>query len=42
MLPVELCAQAGKHVLVEKPIATNLDTATQMIVTARQAFNSAL
>lgn len=37
MLPVELCAQAGKHVLVEKPIATNLDTATQMIVTARKA-----
>lgn len=37
LLPVELCAQAGKHVLVEKPIATNLDTAAQMIVTARKA-----
>lgn len=37
MQPVELCAQAGKHVLVEKPIATDLKTAKQMIVTARKA-----
>jgi UDP-N-acetyl-2-amino-2-deoxyglucuronate dehydrogenase len=34
---VELCAQTGKHVQVEKPIATNLETARQMIAVARQA-----
>ncbi len=34
---VELCAQAGKHVQVEKPIATNLETAQRMIEVARQA-----
>src|SRR5215469_16907725 len=35
--PVELCAQNGKHVLVQKPMATNLDTARKMIETARKA-----
>ena len=35
--PVELAAAAGKHVLVEKPIATNLETAGQMIEAARRA-----
>jgi predicted dehydrogenase len=34
--PVELGARAGKHVLVEKPIATNLQTARRMLETARQ------
>jgi len=32
---VELAAAAGKHVLVEKPMATNLETARRMIETAR-------
>ncbi len=35
--PVEICARAGKHVQVQKPIATNLATALRMIETARQA-----
>lgn len=35
--PVELCAKAGKHVLVEKPIATEPRTALRMIETARAA-----
>jgi UDP-N-acetyl-2-amino-2-deoxyglucuronate dehydrogenase len=34
---VELCAASGKHVLVQKPMATNLDTARRMISTAREA-----
>jgi predicted dehydrogenase len=34
---VELCAQSGKHVLVQKPMATDLDTAGRMIVVARDA-----
>lgn len=34
---VELCAASGKHVLVQKPMATNLDTARRMIATARHA-----
>ena len=29
--PVELAAAAGKHVLVEKPMATNLETAGRMM-----------
>jgi UDP-N-acetyl-2-amino-2-deoxyglucuronate dehydrogenase len=32
--PVELCAQNGKHVQVQKPIATNLETARSMIEVA--------
>ncbi len=34
---VELCAKNGKHVLVQKPMAIELDTAKQMIVLARDA-----
>jgi UDP-N-acetyl-2-amino-2-deoxyglucuronate dehydrogenase len=34
---VELCARNGKHVLVQKPMATVLETARQMIVLARSA-----
>ena len=35
--PLEICAQSKKHVLVQKPIATNLDTARKMIEIARKA-----
>jgi predicted dehydrogenase len=35
--PVEICARTGKHVQVQKPIATNMATARRMIETARQA-----
>jgi len=35
--PVEACARAGKHVQVQKPIATNLATARRMIDAAREA-----
>lgn len=35
--PVELCAQSGKHVLVQKPMAIDLETATRMIAVARNA-----
>jgi UDP-N-acetyl-2-amino-2-deoxyglucuronate dehydrogenase len=37
MQPIEICAQAKKHVQVQKPIATTLETARQMIETARRA-----
>lgn len=37
-LPVlELCAAAGKHVLVEKPMATRMETAREMVRIAREA-----
>jgi predicted dehydrogenase len=35
--PVELCAKSGKHVQVQKPIATNLATARRMVEVAQQA-----
>ena len=35
--PIEICAEAKKHVQVQKPIATNLETARRMIETARKA-----
>ena len=35
--PLELCAKAGKHIQVQKPIATNMETARAMVETARQA-----
>ena len=35
--PLELCAKAGKHIQVQKPIATNMPTARAMVETARQA-----
>src|SRR6266480_1516965 len=34
--PIEICAQTGKHVQVQKPISTSLDTARQMLETARK------
>lgn len=34
---VELCARSQKHVLVQKPMATNVDTAREMIMIARKA-----
>lgn len=34
--PIGICALAGKHVQVQKPIATNLETARRMIETARR------
>jgi predicted dehydrogenase len=35
--PVELCAQYGKHIQVQKPIATDPETAARMVERARQA-----
>ncbi|HYO80598.1 MAG TPA: Gfo/Idh/MocA family oxidoreductase [Bryobacteraceae bacterium] len=35
--PIEICAETKKHVQVQKPISTNLDSARQMVETARQA-----
>jgi predicted dehydrogenase len=35
--PVQACAQHGKHVQVQKPIATNLGTARAMLEIAQQA-----
>jgi predicted dehydrogenase len=37
LAPVAACAASGKHVQVQKPIATDLATARQMIETARRA-----
>ena len=37
MQPIEICAETGKHVQVQKPISTSLETARQMIETARKA-----
>src|SRR5262245_35989542 len=37
MQPIEICAQTGKHVQVQKPISTSLDTARKMIETAHRA-----
>ena len=34
---VRLCAEAGKHILVQKPMATGLETASTMIEVAREA-----
>src|SRR6266581_3132431 len=36
MQPIEICAASKKHVQVQKPISTNLETARRMIETARQ------
>jgi UDP-N-acetyl-2-amino-2-deoxyglucuronate dehydrogenase len=35
--PLEICAASGKHIQVQKPIATNLDVARKMVETARNA-----
>ena len=37
MQPILICAETGKHVQVQKPISTNLETARLMVETARQA-----
>ena len=37
MQPIAVCAETGKHVQVQKPISTNLETARQMVETARKA-----
>lgn len=37
MQPIAICAEAGKHVQVQKPISTDLETARLMLDTARQA-----
>jgi predicted dehydrogenase len=34
--PIEICAQTKKHVQVQKPISTSLETARRMIETARK------
>src|SRR5689334_20477530 len=35
--PVEACARSGKHVQVQKPIATDVETARRMVETAKTA-----
>ena len=35
--PLEMCARTGKHIQVQKPISTNLETARKMVETARKA-----
>jgi predicted dehydrogenase len=35
--PLQICAEAKKHMQVQKPIATNLEVARRMIDTAREA-----
>jgi predicted dehydrogenase len=37
MQPLEICAETRKHIQVQKPISTNLETARRMIETARRA-----
>jgi len=37
MQPLEICAQTKKHVQVQKPISTTVETARLMVETARQA-----
>jgi predicted dehydrogenase len=37
MQPIEICAESKKHVQVQKPISTNLETARLMVETARKA-----
>src|SRR6266404_7450943 len=35
--PIEICAETKKHVQVQKPISTNLETARKMIEVTRNA-----
>jgi UDP-N-acetyl-2-amino-2-deoxyglucuronate dehydrogenase len=35
--PLEICAESGKHIQVQKPMAVNLETARRMIEMARSA-----
>src|SRR6266568_3601312 len=37
MQPLEICAQYGKHIQVQKPISTTLETAARMVETAAKA-----
>ncbi len=37
MQPIEICAETKKHVQVQKPISTTLETARRMVETARRA-----
>lgn len=37
LLPLEACAESKKHIQVQKPMATGLETARKMIATARGA-----
>jgi UDP-N-acetyl-2-amino-2-deoxyglucuronate dehydrogenase len=37
MQPIEICAQTRKHVQVQKPISTTVETARRMVETARSA-----
>ena len=39
--PIEICAETKKHVQVQKPISTNLETAREMIETRAQGRHSA-
>jgi predicted dehydrogenase len=34
---VKLCAESGKHILVQKPMSTNLETAREMVAVAARA-----
>ena len=35
--PLKICAETGKHIQVQKPISTNLETAREMVEVARKA-----
>jgi UDP-N-acetyl-2-amino-2-deoxyglucuronate dehydrogenase len=35
--PIEICAETGKHVQVQKPVSTSLETARRMVEIARRA-----
>ena len=35
--PLRICAETGKHIQVQKPIATNLETAREMVAVAARA-----
>jgi predicted dehydrogenase len=35
--PLEICARSGKHIQVQKPISTHIETARVMVETARRA-----
>ena len=35
--PIEICAESKKHVQVQKPISTNMETARKMVATANKA-----
>src|SRR5262249_8943257 len=35
--PLEICAESKKHIQVQKPISTNVETARKMVETAQRA-----